>query len=92
MEPSSVFSLVKQFLGHVIPGVIKPLRVLWNEIIGFFFVCIGVISAVSTYRRISSYSGGVEGFMLIILAALFVLMMLGFGISSFMRARKINRT
>ena len=87
-----MFSIAKQFLGHVIPGVIKPLRVLWNEIIGFFFVCIGVISAFSTYRRISSYKGDMESLMLIVLASFFVLMMLGFGLSSFLRARKINRT
>ncbi|MBK5290662.1 MAG: hypothetical protein JJE04_03075, partial [Acidobacteriia bacterium] len=57
-----------------------------------FFLCIGVISAFSTYRRISSYKGDMEGFMLIVLASFFVLMMVGFGLFSFLRARNINRS
>jgi hypothetical protein len=87
-----MFSLARQFLGHVVPGIIKPLRVLWNEVIGFVFISIGIISAFSTYRRISRYQGDLEGLMLISLAGGFVLIMLGFGIGSFLRARKINRS
>jgi len=87
-----MFSLARQFLGHVIPGIVKPLRVLWNEVIGFVFISIGVISAFSTYRRISQFQGDFQGLMLITLAGGFVLLMLGFGIGSFLRARKINRS
>ena len=29
--------IVNKFIGHVMPGVIRPLRVLWNEVIGFLF-------------------------------------------------------
>ncbi|MBM3810804.1 MAG: hypothetical protein FJW20_04135 [Acidimicrobiia bacterium] len=87
-----MFSLAKQFLGHVIPGVIKPLRVLWNEVIGFVFIAFGVVAGFSTYRHLSRFQGDIEGLMMLILGGGFVLMMLGFGVHSFWRARKINRS
>ena len=35
MKLASMVGKTKQFLSYVVPGVIKPLRVLWNEMIGF---------------------------------------------------------
>ena len=28
------------FVKHVVPAVIKPARTLWNEVIGFIFICV----------------------------------------------------
>ena len=39
-----------QFIKHVVPAVIKPARVLWNEVIGFIFLCIGVTFGFRTGR------------------------------------------
>lgn len=82
----------KQFLSHVVPAIIKPLRVLWNEMIGFIFVVFGVLVGFSTWRN---YSGGgqAEGSPFVLLAGGgFALMLLYFGLSSFWRARKISRS
>ena len=46
-----VKSTGKQLLKHVVPAVVKPMRVLWNEVIGFVFLALGVMMAFSTYRN-----------------------------------------
>ena len=90
LEPH-MFGVAKKFAGHVLPAVIKPLRVLWNELIGFVFFIFAVIGASSAYRNLSnaqdpdSLGRGLVG-------ALFGTIMLGFGIYSFFRARKIKRS
>jgi len=30
--------MVNRFLGHVLPGIVRPMHALWNEVIGFFFL------------------------------------------------------
>ena len=38
---------------HVIPGIIKPLHILWNEMIGFVFICIAIIATPRVYREVA---------------------------------------
>src|ERR1051326_1491944 len=47
---SEMVKLAKQFLGHVIPGVIRPLRILWNEVIGFLFLVFAIGSTPAVVR------------------------------------------
>ncbi|HYO83275.1 MAG TPA: hypothetical protein VES20_17860 [Bryobacteraceae bacterium] len=81
----------KQFLRHVVPAVLKPLRVLWNEMIAFVFVVFGVLVGFSTYRQ---YTGGqASGSPFVLLAGGgFAAMLLYFGFSSWLRARRISRS
>ena len=83
---------VRQFLHHVVPGVIRPLRVLWNEIVGFVFLALAVWSIPSTIRAIRDFEGGAEGTFRIGLAGLFAVIMIWFGVTSFLRARRISRS
>jgi hypothetical protein len=83
---------VRKLLGTVVPGILKPLRVLWNEIIGFMFLSIAVIFGFSTWRRLKEFTGDLGGLFLLALSVGFVLMLAGFGLFSFLRARKINRS
>ena len=78
---------VRKLLGTVLPGVLKPLRVLWNEVIGFMFLSIAVIFAFATWRRKEEIE-----FPLMVLSIAFIAMLAAFGVSSFWRARKINRS
>jgi len=81
-----------QFVKHVVPAVMKPARVLWHEVIGFVFLCIGVIfgsKSISLYHDFASGSGHLFN---VILAIGPTLLMLYFGITSFLRARKISRS
>jgi hypothetical protein len=88
-----VFGKGKQLLQHVLPGVMKPLRVLWNEVIGFVFLSLVVISVPSVYRSIRDMDPTDAGsFFRMVLSISFALIMLFFGLSSFLRARRISRS
>lgn len=85
-------SKVRQFLSYVLPAVIRPLRVLWNEVIGFVFLALAVWAIPSTLRAVREFDGDAESFFRILLAGLFFVLMVGFGVASFRRARRISRS
>jgi hypothetical protein len=84
--------VIRKFFASVLPGIIRPLRVLWNEVIGFMFVALGVLFASSAIRSALRYDGDSTEFFRLVLTCVFSVVMLGFGISSFLRARKISRS
>jgi hypothetical protein len=80
-----MLSTAKKFFGHVMPGVIRPIHILWNQVIGFFFI---VLAAVFGYRVVRGHEPpGMQ-----VAGLLFVLLMAWFGISSFWKARKISKS
>ena len=84
--------LISKFLRHVVPGVIRPLHALWNEVIGFLFIVFTVVAAFYVVRAVRNFEGDIESLFRIVLPALFGLVMGYFGVSSFLRARKITRS
>jgi uncharacterized membrane protein len=85
-------SKMGRFLEHVMPGVIRPLRVLWHEVIGFIFIVLAVIfgsSAIRNYHLVQT-----QEISFLRLAASFFLpvLMAYFGITSFLRARRASRS
>jgi uncharacterized membrane protein len=82
-------ALAQKFLDHVLPGIVKPLQVLWNEIIGFVFLVIAVTVIFSTVRRTAKDP---DGFWLLVAGVAFGLVLGAFGLSSFLRARRISRS
>ena len=84
--------LISQFLSHVLPGIIRPLHALWNEVIGFLFIVFAVVAGFYVIRALRGFEGDIEGLFRIVLPALFGLVMGYFGVSSFLRARKISRS
>ena len=84
--------MVRQFVHHVMPGVIRPLHVLWNQVIGFLFVVLGLLPVPFAVRNVRDYQGTAESFLRVTFSVIFTAVMLYFGISSFMRARKISRS
>ncbi len=85
-------SKLGRFVEHVMPGVVRPLRVLWHEIIGFIFIVLAVIfgsSALRNYHLLQTQ----EVSMLKLGASFFLpALMAYFGITSFLRARRISRS
>ena len=82
---------------HVVPAVLKPARTLWNEVIGFFFLCLAVLFGSGTVRAYIAFNNAradqVTGDLIRLLMAGFcTFIMLYYGISSFRRARKISRS
>jgi len=88
----SMGHMVRQFIHHVMPGVVRPLHVLWNQVIGFLFVVLAVLPVPSVVRNVRDYQGDAESFFRVSLSVTFGALMLYFGISSFLRARKISRS
>lgn len=86
-----------QFVKHVVPAVVKPARILWNEVIGFVFLCLGVIFGSKTgqlYFAMDSAAANDRTAAVgrVALAGFCTVLMLWFGITSFLRARKISRS
>ncbi len=65
----------------------KPALSLWNQVIGFIFLCFGIVLGGFSIRYFMSGDSG-----RLVLATIGALVMLGYGISSFVRANKISRS
>ena len=88
----ATMKMVNQFLKHVVPGVIRPVRILWNEVIGFIFMVLAVFMGAATWRRTEHFSTDAGGVGVLVGSWLFVALLAWFGISSFLRARKIGKS
>jgi uncharacterized membrane protein len=85
-------SKLGRFVEHVMPGVVRPLRVLWHEIIGFIFIILAVVfgsSALRNYRLLQSEE---ISFLRLAVSFFLPILMAYFGITSFLRARRIGRS
>jgi hypothetical protein len=88
----SKLGLVNRFLGHVLPGIVRPMHALWNEVIGFVFIVLAIWAAPSAWRNVRLVNGNSESFFKAAISVAFALLMAYFGISSFLKARKITRS
>jgi hypothetical protein len=68
-------------VGHVV-------HALWLEVTGFLFIVLGVIGGGATAREYHRYLAGTTTRGRVILAALFTLLFLYFGVNSFWRSRR----
>ena len=84
--------MIRKFMEHVMPGIIRPLRVLWNEIIGFFFLVLAVYPVPSTIHNVRKFDGDASSLFWLVLAFSFIGTMAYFGVTSFLRARRISRS
>jgi hypothetical protein len=86
-----------KFLQHIVPAIVKPMHSLWNEIIGFFFLC---FAAAFGFRTISYYkiytqappAAAFGELVRVVLTAIVGIVMAGFSVNAFLRARKISRS
>ena len=72
-------------------GAREQFRVMWNEMIAFLFLVFGVLVAFSTWRNFTA--GQATGSPIVLFAGGgFALMLLFFGVTSLLRARRISRS
>ncbi|MEO8027958.1 MAG: hypothetical protein ABI823_15845 [Bryobacteraceae bacterium] len=83
--------IVRRFVKHVVPGVIHPIRIIWNQVIGFLFVVLAIWPASAAVKDIMKFDGSGEQLLRICFTVAFALILGGFGINSFWRAHKIGR-
>ena len=74
------------FFKHVIPAAIKPVHALWHEILGFTFLVFAGLGGWKLYSSPASLAP-VQFFLVLV----FILVLAGYGISSILKARRINR-
>jgi hypothetical protein len=82
----------QMFVRHVIPAAVKPVHSLWHEMIGFIFVVFAIVAGFAGYRTFRHFNGDVGDLVRIVLCGVFVVIMSSYGISSFLKARKISRS
>jgi hypothetical protein len=81
-----------KFAKHVVPHVVKPARIMWNQIIGSIFLVLsfsGYSYAWRFYHSATREQGDSFRFWL---AMCFAVGMTAFGIHAFLRARQISRS
>lgn len=83
--------LIYRFLSHVLPQVIRPLRALWNQLIGFIFLLLAVSGTGSAMLIIHRSKGDGEDTGRVIVSFCFAAIMAYFSVTSFLKARKISR-
>jgi len=76
-----------KFVKHVLPAAVKPVHSLWHEILGFVFLAFAGIATWKVARSTASMS---PGRLAIIIP--FIVVTAAYGISSFVKARRISRS
>lgn len=72
-------------------SVSHALHALWLEVTGFLFLVLSVVGAGRTVREYQHYAAGQTTRNRVVLAGLFTLLFLYFGVESFVRARRKNK-
>lgn len=75
------------FIKHVVPATVKPFHALWHEILAFCFLAIAATIGWHAWRKAGTVSA-VE----LTFAILFAVVCAGYGISSYLKARRISRS
>jgi succinate dehydrogenase hydrophobic anchor subunit len=83
--------MITEFRRHIVPAVIKPMRVVWNQSIAFLFLALTVIGAFMVYREYQRREA-LDAMLALVLGGLFVALMAFYGVSSLWKARKISRS
>jgi hypothetical protein len=79
----------KRFAKHVVPEVVRPARVIWNQAIGALFFVLAtpaLFKAIQLYRTLDTDP---QGSFRLTVALIFVAVMMFFGVNSFLKARRI---
>jgi fucose 4-O-acetylase-like acetyltransferase len=83
---------MKRFFQAFLPGVMKPLHILWNEMIGFFFAVFAIVILASLVRGVYNFKGDSESLGRLLLMGFAFLVMLVYGLQSFFKARRIGKS
>ena len=72
---------------HVVPAAVKPLHSLWHEILAFIFLCAAVLAGFRMWQDRADMPP-----IKFVVMGIFVVVTLGYGISSFLKAKRISRS
>ena len=87
-----MFVKFRRLLEYVVPQILRPALTAWNQIIGFIFLVLAIWAGVYELRVLREFKGDPSSFLRLVFSTIFVVMMGGFAVSAFFRARKISRS
>ena len=76
-----------KFVKHVLPAAVKPVHSLWHEVLGFIFLA---VAAAATWKVARNSATMGPGRLAIIIP--FIVVLAAYGVSSFLKARRISRS
>ncbi len=82
----------KMFVRHILPAAVKPVHTLWHEMVGFIFLVFAIVAGFAGYRTFRHFTGDTGDLVRMTMCGIFVIIMASYGISSFLKARKISRS
>ncbi len=80
----------KTFANTVVPEVIRPARVIWNQSIGALFLILAVPAVMKALQILRQPQQDEQSTFALILSIIFATVMIAFGIASLRKARKIG--
>jgi heme A synthase len=75
------------FFKHVIPAAVKPLHSLWHDMLGFLFLVLAGLAMWKVWR-----SPGTLPPAQLALVVVFIVVLIGYGVSSIRKSRRISRS
>jgi hypothetical protein len=84
-----MFALAGKFLHHILPAIVRPIRILWNQLIGFIFLVLAGFVALATWQRAAA---GSQALLITAAGFGFAVFLASFGVASLWQARKISRS
>lgn len=87
-----MWGATKVFFNTAVPGIIKPLRVLWNEMIAFVFLVFAVVLGFQVAKDVAQFDGTPGKLGKLAFLGIFALVMAAYALQSFLRSKKISRS
>ncbi|HZQ55842.1 MAG TPA: hypothetical protein VFB14_26825 [Bryobacteraceae bacterium] len=85
-------SHAQKFAQHVVPEVVRPARIIWNQAVGAIFLLFAVLFFGNSTRYLNGPGGPDTRNVVALFFSLFMgAVMAFFGIGSFLKARRIGR-
>ena len=79
----------KRFAQHVVPEVVRPAQIIWNQAIGALFLLLAAMPLPKAVQAFRDFQHDAKNGFVLALSFIFFAVMLFFGIMSFLKARRI---
>ncbi len=78
------------FAKTVVPEVVRPARIIWNQAIGAIFIILAVPAVFKILQVLREAEYDDHSIFVLVLSVIFSGVMIAFGVSSLLKARKIG--
>jgi hypothetical protein len=75
------------FVKHVLPAAVKPLHSLWHDMLGFLFLVLAGLAVWKVWRTPGTLPPAQ-----LALVIVFIVVLIGYGVSSIRKSRRISRS